>query len=59
MPKLIAPALALGLLAVVVVIGDLWLRGVTVNVSLDAPPVVSDEWRNDSVYHSRLWGTYR
>ena len=30
-----------------------------VNAPLDVPKAVSDDWRNDSVYSERLWGSYR
>ena len=36
-----------------------FLGGPVVNVPLDAPRAVADEWRNDSIYNQRLWGSYR
>ena len=56
---LIAPTLFLALLAIVVLLGERWLGGPYVNTPLDVPPAVSNEWRNESVYRTRLWGTYR
>ena len=42
-----------------IVIGCRWFLGPLVNTPLDVPLVVSEEWRNDSVYRERLWGAYR
>ena len=56
---LVLPALLLGGVAVVVYFGELWLLGSGVNKPLPLPPAVSKEWRNDDVYLTRLWGTYR
>jgi len=33
--------------------------GPAVNQPLNMPKAVSSEWRNDTVYNERLWGTYR
>ena len=29
------------------------------NTPLDAPRAVADDWRNNSIYSQRLWGSYR
>ena len=55
----VLPALLLGALAVVVYFGEVLWAGPGVNRPLPLPPAVSDVWRNDSVYLTRLWGTYR
>ena len=55
----VLPALLLGGVAVVVYFGELWLLGSGVNKPLPLPPAVSDEWRSDDIYLTRLWGTYR
>ena len=55
----VLPALLLGGVAVLVYFGEQWFLGPAVNRPLLLPPAVSEEWRNDSVYLTRLWGTYR
>ena len=55
----VLPALVLGALAMVVYLGEMWWAGSGVNKPLPLPSAVSDVWRNESVYLTRLWGTYR
>ena len=55
----VLPALLLGGVAMLVYVGERWLFGLAVNKPLPLPPAVSDEWRKDDVYLTRLWGTYR
>lgn len=56
---MVLPAVLLGGVAILVYIGEQWLLGPAVNRPLPLTPAVSSEWRNDSEYGSRLWGTYR
>ena len=56
---IVLPALLLGAVAIVVYLGEAWLLGSGVNQPLPLPRAVSDEWRNDDIYLTRLWGTYR
>ena len=56
---IVLPALLLGGVAVVVYFGEAWWMGSGVNKPLPLPTAVSDTWRNDNIYHTRLWGTYR
>ena len=35
------------------------ILGPSLNQPLNAPKAVNPDWRNDSVYNERLWGTYR
>ena len=55
----VLPALVLGAVAMVVYLGEMWWAGSGVNKPLPLPPAVSEVWRNESVYLTRLWGTYR
>ena len=56
---LVIPALLLGGVAVVVFLGEQLLLGPEVARPLPLPAAVATEWRNESEYGSRLWGTYR
>ena len=49
----------LGTVVYYILIDCRWFAGPLVNMPLDAPRVVSEEWRNGSEYGERLWGTYR
>ena len=53
------PALLLGGVAILVYFGEQWLLGPAVNRPLPLTPAVSSQWRNESEYGSRVWGTYR
>ena len=55
----VIPALLLGGMAVVVYVGEQWLLGPAVNTPVPLPPAVSEEWRQEDSYLTRLWGTYR
>lgn len=55
----VLPALLLGGVAVVVYVGERWLLGPAVNTPVPLPPAVSEEWRVEDTYLTRLWGTYR
>ena len=55
----VLPARLLGGVAVTVYLVEAWLLGSGVNKPLPLPLAVSREWRNDDVYLTRLWGTYR
>ncbi|CAI8033803.1 Mannosyl-oligosaccharide glucosidase [Geodia barretti] len=55
----VLPALLFGGVAIVVYFGEMWWAGPGVNKPLPLPRAVSETWRNDSVYLTRLWGTYR
>ncbi len=35
------------------------ILGPSLNQPLNVPKAVSSDWRNDTVYKERLWGTYR
>lgn len=50
----------IGVLAILVYyFGEQWLFGPAVNRPLSLTLAVSDEWRKDSEYGTRVWGTYR
>lgn len=51
--------LVAGIAILLVYIGNQWLSQPAVNRRLPLIPAVSSEWRNESEYGSRLWGTYR
>ena len=55
----VLPALLFGGVAIIVYFGEMWWAGPGVNKPLPLPRAVSETWRNDSVYLTRLWGTYR
>ena len=46
-------------LAIVSLVPHRMFAGPLVNSPLDVPGAVSDDWRNDSVYSERMWGSYR